>query len=136
MLQRIARRSGPSGSRVEAARRGLLIGLLAIALLSGCTSFRGARAYQRGSAAMDRGEATVAAEELETAAALLPHASEIQNHLGIAYWMEGREAEALVAFRRAVELDCDNQAAARNLAEAEALYARPPAPLGDAQTLR
>ena len=91
---------------------------------------------QRGSAALDRGDAAVATAELESAAALLPHASEIQNHLGIAYSMEGREADALAAFRRAVELDCDNQAAARNLAEAEAVYGLSSPSQRDAQTPR
>jgi cytochrome c-type biogenesis protein CcmH/NrfG len=35
--------------------------------------------------------------------------------------MDGRPDAALAAFRRAVELDCDNQAAQSNLAEAEVL---------------
>ena len=97
----------------------LAIALFAVALLPGCTAFRGARAYQRGSEALGRGDAALAIAELENAAMLLPHASEIQNHLGIAYAMGGHEAFALAAFRRAVELDCDNQAAVRNLAGAE-----------------
>ena len=50
--------------------------------------------------------------------------------------MEGREADALAAFRRAVELDCDNQAAARNLAEAEAVYGLSSPSQRDAQTPR
>ena len=57
---------------------------------------------------------------LEQAARLLPHASEVQNHLGIAYSMAGRDDDALAAFGRAVELDCSNRAALQNLAEAEA----------------
>jgi Flp pilus assembly protein TadD len=46
----------------------------------------------------------------------MPTASEIQNHLGLAYWSDGREAAALRALERAVELDCDNEAARANLA--------------------
>ena len=110
--------------RLEGRLVWLAIAALLVAQLSGCTAFRGSRAYLRGSAALERGDATLATEELESAAILLPHASEIQNHLGIAYAMDGRETAALSAFRRAVELDCNNQAALRNLARAEELAAR------------
>ena len=50
----------------------------------------------------------------------MPHASEVQNHLGAAYAAEGRDAEALAAFERAVALDCDNAAAQQNLRAARA----------------
>lgn len=50
----------------------------------------------------------------------MPHASEVHNHLGLAYTEQGRSADALAAFRRAVELDCDNRAAKHNLGAAEA----------------
>ena len=99
----------------------LAIAVLVVAQLPACTAFRAARAYQRGSEALDRGDWVLAIAELERASILLPHASEIQNHLGIAYSMDGRDPAALSAFQRAVELDCDNQAALRNLADAEAL---------------
>jgi len=56
--------------------------------------------------------------ELESAAERVPHASEVHNHLGLAYASAGRHDEALAAWRRAVELDCDNEAAQRNLAAA------------------
>ena len=49
-----------------------------------------------------------------------PRASEVQNHLGLAYAEQGRHADALAAFRRAVEIDCGNEAAQRNLHAAEA----------------
>ena len=112
-------RSFRSFSRIAFA-----LALVAFAVAqSGCTSFRGARAYQRGSEALDRGDSPVAISEFERAALLVPHASEVQNHLGIAYSMEGRWDSALSAFRRAVELDCDNQAAQRNLTEAQAIVA-------------
>jgi Flp pilus assembly protein TadD len=108
----------------QSTRIAFALALVALAVAqSGCASFRGARAYQRGSQALDRGDAPVAISEFERAATLVPHASEVQNHLGIAYSMEGRWDYALSAFRRAVELDCDNQAAQRNLTEAQAIVA-------------
>lgn len=88
--------------------------------LAGCASLEGARLYESGTEALDRGDASLAVERLERAAVLVPQASEIQNHLGLAYSAAGRDAEALQAFRRAVALDCDNAAAAENLAAAEA----------------
>jgi lipoprotein NlpI len=86
----------------------------------GCATFEGGKLYDRGTAALDRGDATAAIADLERAAALVPDASEIQNHLGLAYTLAGRHDEALGAFRRAVALDCDNEAAHRNLRTAEA----------------
>jgi Flp pilus assembly protein TadD len=53
--------------------------------------------------------------DLERAAALVPAASEVQNHLGLAYAAAGRDADARAAFERAVELDCENAAAGQNL---------------------
>lgn len=91
------------------------------ALLLGCGSLSGAVHYTRGSDALDAGDNAVAVAHLERAAELLPHASEIQNHLGIAYQSEGRGDEALAAYERAVALDCDNAAARHNL---DALRAR------------
>jgi Flp pilus assembly protein TadD len=85
----------------------------------GCASYRGARLYQEGTAALDRGEVERAVSDLERAAELVPRASEIQNHLGLAYAEAGREEDALNAFRNAVALDCDNEAAVRNLRRAE-----------------
>jgi Flp pilus assembly protein TadD len=79
-------------------------------------AFRGARHYSAGNRALDRGDGALAVAELRQAASLLPQASEIQNHLGLAYLAEGDHARAREAFRRAVELDCDNQAARINLA--------------------
>ncbi len=116
----------------------LTIVLLAALQLPGCAAFHAARAYQRGSAALESGDSARAIAELESAALWVPHASEIQNHLGIAYSMDGRREDALGAFRRAVELDCDNQAALRNLAEAEQLEASRlgNSRLGEAEPLR
>ncbi len=98
--------------------------VIAFAAISGlaCSSLppvraiRAARYYAAGSQALDRGDAAVAIAELERAAALMPNASEIQNHLGLAYWSDGREDAARQALGRALELDCDNAAARTNLA--------------------
>jgi Flp pilus assembly protein TadD len=91
---------------------------LALSLALGCAAAEGLRRFEAGNAALDRGEAALAVSELERAAALVPEASEVQNHLGIAYAAAGRHADALAAFERAVALDCDNRAAAENLAAA------------------
>jgi len=92
------------------------VGAIALALLGlGCAEIQGARLYQRGTLALDRGDAGTAVDDLEAAARLVPQASEIQNHLGLAYLEQGRTQEARVAFERALELDCDNRAAQANL---------------------
>jgi Flp pilus assembly protein TadD len=96
--------------------------------LAGCASFEAARCFQRGTAALDRGDAAGAVGELERAATLEPHASAVHNHLGIAYEAAGREEDALRAYERAVELDCENRAAERNLAALRARRARAGAP--------
>lgn len=88
---------------------------IALSLALGCASVEGHRHFEAGNAALDRGDAARAVAELERAAVLVPEASEVQNHLGIAYAAAGREADALAAFERAVALDCDNHAAAENL---------------------
>ena len=101
--------------------RQFLVTSLLVALVSaGCATFQGARLYSSGTEALDRGDTARAIADLERAAELVPHASEIQNHLGLAYAADGRYREALLAFRRAVALDCDNQAARHNLRAAEA----------------
>ena len=89
--------------------------LCAALLALGCSSFRGARLYQSGTSALDRGDSARAIAELERAAELLPGASEVQNHLGLAYQAAGRGRDAELAFRRAVALDCGNAAAVANL---------------------
>ncbi|HXV37562.1 MAG TPA: hypothetical protein VEC18_10450, partial [Myxococcota bacterium] len=82
---------------------------------SGCASWDAARLYQSGTQALDAGDVARAVADLERAAELQPQASEVQNHLGLAYLAADREADAALAFRRAVELDCGNEAAAANL---------------------
>ncbi len=95
-------------------------GVFLIVTETGCEStpiraFRGARHYAAGTEALERDDDTQAIAELEQAAVLVPHASEIQNHLGLAYWSDGRPQSAQVAFEKAIELDCDNAAARINL---------------------
>lgn len=106
------------------AASGLLLLLVLILILPGCQSdaaiaFRGARHYSAGNHALERGDAGLAIEELRRAATLLPAASEVQNHLGLAYLAQGDEGLAREAFERAIELDCDNQAARINLVRTE-----------------
>jgi len=96
---------------------------LALTILLGCAAVEGHRHFEAGNAALDRGDAARAVAELERAAELVPEASEVQNHLGIAYAAAGRPADALAAFERAVALDCDNRAATENLRAARAARA-------------
>lgn len=84
-------------------------------------AIRAARYYAAGTEALERGEPRKAIEELERAARLMPEASEIQNHLGLAYWADARPEDALRALSRAVELDCDNEAARINLERLQAV---------------
>ena len=103
---------------------GLLAGLLASSVLACETqagrSFRGGRLYVTGTEALDRGDATAAVRALEEAAVLVPTASEIRNHLGLAYQAAGERDRARDAFEAAIDLDCDNTAARRNLARLDA----------------
>jgi len=100
-------------------RRSVATFLLVVLAFLGCATFEAGQLYSSGTEALDRGDSARAVADLERAAELVPHASEIQNHLGLAYAAEGRDGEALLAFRRAVALDCGNLAARRNLQAAE-----------------
>jgi len=106
-------------------RIALAAALGAVAL--GCASLEASRRFASGTEALDRGDTARAVADLEQAAALLPEASPVHNHLGLAYAQAGRDSEAEAAFRRAVELDCSNDAALHNLRAAEAGRLRPPA---------
>lgn len=108
----------------------LALGVSSLVLLAGCGSsypslsapfetFRGARLYAAGTDALEAGDVAGAIEDLEQAARLAPRASEIQNHLGLAYWADGQKERAQAAFERSLELDCENTAAERNLANLE-----------------
>lgn len=107
------------------ARKGVRVLLLLVATSGvatiGCQSgpflaLTGARHYAAGNRALDRGDTEVAIAEFSAAALRVPHASEIQNHLGLAYWQAGRTAQARGAFEAALSLDCENEAAQHNLA--------------------
>lgn len=107
---------------VKAAVRAILVvAALSLPVLeTGCEStpiraIRGARHYAAGTEALNRSDDDLAIEELEQAAELVPQASEVQNHLGLAYWSDGRPQDARIAFEKAVELDCDNDVARANL---------------------
>ncbi|TMA36560.1 MAG: tetratricopeptide repeat protein [Deltaproteobacteria bacterium] len=99
-----------------AALRGVLAALLCALL--GCSAIEGARLYREGTEALERGDAESAVRALELAADRAPEASEVQNHLGLAYLASGRRDDAVRAFERAIALDCDNAAARHNLAAA------------------
>jgi len=90
------------------------------AVVVGCADIEARRFYRAGTEALDRGESQRAVAELERAAVLAPEISSIQNHLGIAYEDAGRSDDALLAYERAVALDCDNRAAESNLRELRA----------------
>ena len=106
--------------------RRILATLLLVGLASlGCATYQGGRLYTSGTEALDRGDNARAIADLERAAELVPDRSEVQNHLGLAYAADGRHQEALLAFRRAVALDCGNVAARRNLNAAEARASDP-----------
>jgi len=92
----------------------VLAGALALGPLA-CNTFQGARLYRDGTRALDAGDPTGAVRALERAAERVPHASEVHNHLGLAYLASDRPDDALHAFERAVALDCDNLAAQHNL---------------------
>jgi tetratricopeptide (TPR) repeat protein len=96
------------------------VGFALCTALAGCADLEARRFYRAGTDALDRGESQRAVAELERAAALAPEISAIQNHLGIAYEDAGRSDDALLAYERAVALDCDNRAAESNLRELRA----------------
>lgn len=101
-------------------RAGLVLGLLVILGVAcesrAIRSLQAGRLYKTGTDALDRGDHQTAIAQLEEAATLVPDASEIRNHLGLAYWSMGEEERARAAFEKALDLDCDNEAARSNLA--------------------
>ena len=89
-----------------------------------CATVDGARLFRSGTLALDRGDAAGAVRDLEEAARVLPASSAVHNHLGLAYTAGGRKADALSEFERAVAIDCANDAAQTNLAQARARVER------------
>ncbi len=104
----------------------LLVPFLAMSLV-GCTGLRAAHLYQQGTIALNAGDAELAISRVGEAGHLLPDASQIQNHLGLAFLATGQREKALTAFQRAVELDCSNAAAVHNLAAVRATAQEGPA---------
>jgi Flp pilus assembly protein TadD len=100
---------------VKRARRLRAFAAVCCAPAVACGAIEGARLYRQGTEALERGDSATAVSALERAAERAPRASEVQNHLGLAYLASGRRNEAILAFERAVALDCDNAAARRNL---------------------
>lgn len=99
----------------------ICVGLLGFSLLlwSGCAegprrALEGARLYSAGTRSLETGDAAKAIIELSRAAELVPYASEIQNHLGMAHWTLGEFEKAESAFDQALVLDCENEAARLN----------------------
>lgn len=124
-----------AGEVVGARNRGVapialaVVGMLTIPACGSSAPFRSIRAaryYAHGSRALDRGDSVEAIAALERAASLMPSASEVRNHLGLAYWSGGRSDDALRELERAVELDCDNEAARANLQRLRAERATTP----------
>ena len=116
-------RSGVTHRCVAASLAGALL-----VLAPGCQAWHAAQLYHAGTGALDAGRFDRAVVLLERAAQAQPRASEIRNHLGIAYALRGDAARAEAAFERAIRLDCDNGAARRNL---RALRAGKLGPRGD-----
>ena len=98
------------------------VALAAAVLCAGCHTLEGARLYREGTQALERGDTAVAVVALEAAAVQVPRASEVQNHLGLAYQAAGRPDDARRAFERALALDCDNRAARENLRRSAARH--------------
>jgi Flp pilus assembly protein TadD len=88
-------------------------------LAAGCANVEGARLYRSGTQALERGDAERAIADLEGAAERVPGVSEVHNRLGVAYAAAGRREDAIREFRSALEIDCSNAAAARNLRRAQ-----------------
>ncbi len=126
---------GERALRTVVAFRTLLAVLLCAGLLvqTGCAqplqtwrdAWLGARHYGAGTEALERGDARTALEELTEAARLVPRASEVRNHLGLAWWQLGELGRARSAFEQAIVLDCDNEAARLNLARLDRFESAP-----------
>ncbi|MCH7867927.1 MAG: tetratricopeptide repeat protein [Myxococcales bacterium] len=109
-------RANPARKHLSAV---LILAFLALDF-AGCASFRAARLYNEGTDALNLGDYEIAISRLDRAGQLAPRASEIQNHLGLAFASTGQHEKALSAFEKAVDLDCSNSAAVHNLASERA----------------
>jgi tetratricopeptide (TPR) repeat protein len=107
----------------------ILVPGVAFVGLAACASLDGARHYRSGSEALERGEVAQAIVELEQAAVLLPEASEVRNHLGIAYLEAGRSDDALREFEDARTMrPCTTCARCRTGRRTDEWRRRSPAP--------
>lgn len=70
---------------------------------------------------LEQGDPAGAVDNLTLAAATLPNVGYVQNNLGMALEHAGRREEAIAAYRRGMELDPEDSAAARNLARLDAV---------------
>ena len=68
---------------------------------------------------LGEGDDLATLEAFRTAASLQPEVAYIHNNLGMALELNSQPAEAVLAYRRAVELDAGHERAARNLARVE-----------------
>lgn len=92
--------------------------VLCLGGLLACSVLEGPRLHVQGTEALERGDYAQAREKLSQAAELVEHpraASQVQNHLGLAYLGEGNPELASAAFQQAIELDCRNEEAQYNL---------------------
>ena len=122
MLRVLKQTNNQKTTRVKGT--GLIAGIVLIAALVGCASYRGSKLYVEGTEALFDGQVKLAVERLEAAAQLVPQSSEIQNHLGIAYLVAGRPVDARQALQEAHRLDCRNPAAIQNLQQLEKRHER------------
>ena len=83
----------------------LLVVAIALVSVAGCASWRAAGLYQRGTQALERGDSLQAVGLLEEAARLVPEASEVQNHLGLAQLAAGQDDLALESFEHVAGTD-------------------------------
>jgi len=92
-------------AKINSVRSALF--LLALALgLAGCTP-AGPRALLNGKKYLERGDAAAAVAELQTATTLLATNAQAWNYYGVALQQNGQPAEAVKAYRQALDLNRD-----------------------------
>ena len=112
-----------TGSRGHQARTAVL---LALSFLLGCssakenTSWKDEKAY--GAKMARQGFWREAAFRFERAVEIKPDDAQLQNNLAVAYESIGETTKALTAYKRALELDPNNQKIKRNYARFAEYY--------------
>jgi tetratricopeptide (TPR) repeat protein len=104
----------PRQGRVGESWIGLLVGLLLVAAMGGCTP-PGPRALLQGERFLQQGKPAEAVARLEEATTLLPADARAWNFLGLAYQAASRPADAAKAYAQALALDRNLAAARFNL---------------------